>query len=429
RIGQHYNLKMHGDINLAPLKILTRNIESLRGEGSFAVDVSGNWEAPELRGRINIRDTNVKLEGRPYRIGPLSGDIFLDKDRVTFDSFNVDFGGGKIYVSGAGRLDKLALKGLFLSSEIKDVRFRPMEGVDTAFDGKLFFEMSPNRQSLTGDINIKRARYVKRIEWKSWLVGIKEAGGVPMSQPSFLGKTALNVHVTGRENIVIDNNIARTPVRIDLNVQGTLAQYGLVGRAETAGGTVFFRNNEFEIIEGSVDFIELNRIIPVFHILAETFTSGYRIRLNLDGPVDRFSLSLFSDPPLSDVDILTLLTAGHISKETKGIESGIGAGEATAFLTGRLQDVMEERFKYITGFDRFEVNPETTARGTVSPKITVGKRLLGDNLFVTYTTSIGASQENIIKIQYNLSRNVSLIGSRDEIGSVGADIKYRFEFK
>jgi len=253
--------------------------------------------------------------------------------------------------------------------------------------------------------------------------------GNPFRAAFILGKTALNVRIKGEDNIFINNNIARTPVKIDLSVQGTLAQHGLIGRVEAKGGTIFFRNNEFEIIKGSVDFIEPNRVAPVFHIVAETFTSGYRVRLNLDGPADRFTLSLFSDPPLSDMDILTLLTAGRISKESKGFESGIGAGEATAFLTGRLQDVMEERFKYITGFERFEINPQTTTTGAVSPRITVGKRLLGQKLFVTYSTSIGTTEEHILKLRYDLSKNFSIIGLRDEMGSLGADFKYRFEFE
>ncbi|MCK5427790.1 MAG: translocation/assembly module TamB domain-containing protein, partial [Thermodesulfovibrionia bacterium] len=155
----------------------------------------------------------------------------------------------------------------------------------------------------------------------------------------------------------------------------------------------------------------------------------YRIRLNLDGPVDGFDLSLFSDPPLSDTQIFALLTSGHISEEEKGFESGIGAGEAAAFLTGELQDVVEERFKYITGFDRLEVNPQTTSTGAVSPRVTVGKKLLGEKLYVTYSTSMGTTELNIIKLQYDLNKNFSIVGLRDEIGSVGADVKYRFEFK
>jgi translocation and assembly module TamB len=429
KIGQNYNLTIDGRIDLTPLKALTKTIDFLKGDSDFAIEIFGHWKSPELKGEINIRDGAVMLAELPYKIGSIDGNIFLDKDRITFDSFNADFAGGRVVASGVGYLEGLSLKRLFVSSEMEGIRFRPIEDVDFAFDGKLFFETSPKRQSLIGDINIKKAKYEKRVEWKSWLLRLKEVKEVPLRQPSFLGKTTLNVHITGQDNILIDNNVARTPVKVDLNVQGTLAQYGLIGRIEAKGGTVFFRNNEFEIIEGSVDFVETNRIVPVFHILAETFTSGYRIRLNLDGPADRFALSLFSDPPLSEMDILALLTTGHISKESKGFESGIGAGEATAFLTGRLQDVMEERFKLITGFERFEVNPQTTTTGAISPRITVGKRLLGEKLFVTYSTSIGTTEEHTIKLQYNLTKKFSIIGSRDEIGSIGGDVKFRFEFK
>ena len=41
----------------------------------------------------------------------------------------------------------------------------------------------------------------------------------------------------------------------------------------------------------------------------------------------------------------------------------------------------------------------------------------------------GTTEENIIKLKYNLSKNISIVGSRDEIGSAGLDLKYRFEFK
>jgi autotransporter translocation and assembly factor TamB len=61
--------------------------------------------------------------------------------------------------------------------------------------------------------------------------------------------------------------------------------------------------------------------------------------------------------------------------------------------------------------------------------VTVSKRLIGDKLFVTYSNPIGSTEEQIIKLEYLLERNVSLIGVRDEKGSLGGDIKFRFEFK
>ncbi|GBE05462.1 hypothetical protein BMS3Abin10_01093 [bacterium BMS3Abin10] len=429
KIGQDYDLKVDGKINLAPLKAVTETFDLLRGRGSFSVSVTGPWESPEFRGEINIRDGAAVLSGLPYRIESVNGDIFLDGNRITLDSLNAEFAGGKVRVSGAGYLDKLTIKNLSLSSVLDGIKIRPEDDVDIVFDGKLFFETSAKKQTLLGDINIIKARYKKRIAWKSWLLKLRQVEEAPSDQASFLGKTALNIYIKGEDNIFIDNNIAKTPVKIDLNVQGNIARYGLVGRIETNEGTIFFRGNEFEIIDASVDFIEPNRVVPVFHIQAETFTRGYRVRLNLDGPSDKFTLSLFSDPPLSDIAILTLLTSGQIDKGSEGLESGIGAGEATAFLTGRLQDVIEERFKYITGFERFEIDPRTTSTGAVSSKVTVGKRLLGERLLVTYSSSIGSTELDVIKLQYKLTDNLSLIGSRDEIGDVGGDIKFRFEFK
>ncbi|HDZ83989.1 MAG TPA: hypothetical protein ENH45_02120, partial [Nitrospirae bacterium] len=81
------------------------------------------------------------------------------------------------------------------------------------------------------------------------------------------------------------------------------------------------------------------------------------------------------------------------------------------------------------GFERFEIDPRTTSTGAVSSKVTVGKRLLGERLLVTYSSSIGSTELDVIKLQYKLTDNLSLIGSRDEIGDVGGDIKFRFEFK
>ncbi|TNF55666.1 hypothetical protein EP227_02145, partial [bacterium] len=430
RIGESFDVSMDGAINLAPLKALSRDIETLGGEGTFSVALSGLWESPELRGEIHINDSSLLLSDFPYKIGPVNGDIFLDRERVTFDSFSTDFAGGKVYLSGVGYLKKLSMKRLSLFLKAEDITIRPVEGFNVALDGDLFFETSPQYQNLLGDIQIREARYTKRFDWKSGLLKLKQVSTVPIEQqPSFFDRTELNVYIKGENDIFIENNIAQSTVKVDLNIRGSAAQYGILGRVESESGIVFFRGNEFEIIHGSVDFVESTRIAPIFHIESEAFVRGYRVRLNLDGPVDELTLMLFSDPQLSDSDILALLTSGNISEGTEGIEGGIGAGEATAFLTGQLQDVLEERFKYITGFERFEVNPYTTSTGAISSRFTVGKEMLDKKLFVTYSSSLGSTELDVIKLQYNLTNNFSLIGLRDQIGSIGGDIRYRFEFK
>ena len=104
--------------------------------------------------------------------------------------------------------------------------------------------------------------------------------------------------------------------------------------------------------------------------------------------------------------------------------------EATAFLTGQLQDTIEERLQSITGFDRVEVEPYISDKtGEIGPRVTVAKRLLSDRLYVTYSTSFGSEAEQFIKLEFKLSDSVLLVGERDETGTIGADIKFRWEFR
>jgi autotransporter translocation and assembly factor TamB len=179
-----------------------------------------------------------------------------------------------------------------------------------------------------------------------------------------------------------------------------------------------------------VDFVDPNRIKPVINLIAETTIQGYLITLNLEGQMDRFNLAMSSQPHLEDRDIFSLLTSGQIGKQSKGLEAGIGAGEATSFLTGKIQDVVEERLRALTGVDKFAVEPSVSSTtGTVGPRVTVSKRLIGERLFVTYATLFAGTEEQVIKIEYVLNKNISLVGMRDEKASVGGDVRFRFEFK
>ena len=427
-IGKDFDIKVEGNLDVVPLRALYSNITSLKGKGKFTIGVVGAWESPSLTGLIDLEDATASMDRFPYRIGPLNGSIFLKEDRFSFESLNAGVAGGNIEMSGVGYHKDLSLKRIFISSTIDGIKIRPAEGVRAVLDGNLFYDKSLKGSSLTGAIQIRKASYEKRFEWKTWLLGLQETINSSMEQSSFYGDTRLNIRITGEENIFVDNNIARAPVELDLTATGTVARYGLVGKIKAKEGKIFFRSNEFDILDARLDLVDPNFIAPVFHIHAETFTRGYRVKLNLDGSIDKFIMALYSDPPLADADILTLLTSGQINRDESGFDSGIAAGEATAILTGSLQDVIESEVNQLTGIERFEIIPQTTVTGSLIPRVTFGKRFMGDKLFVVYSTSIGTTEENIIKMEYDIARNVSIVGSRDEIGSAGVDFKYRFEF-
>ncbi len=426
RFDDSYRLSLDGDLNVAPFSMISDKVESLRGQADFAVDVSGPWSAPEFSGVINVKDITANYSDFQYIIGPVNGTLFIKKDRITFDSLETNFAGGTVFMSGAGFFNNLDLDRLYVSTDIMGVKIRPAEGVRATFDGKLFYGMSPKGSNITGNIDIEKAKYEKRVVWSDLLLGLKEARGGSNGYPDGFEDVDLNISIKGTENIFIQNNIARGPVSMSLNIMGTVSKPAIIGRFESDEGVIYFRGNEFRILEGSnIDFVDPEGIVPLFHILADTYRNNYYIRLSLDGTTDNFTLSLYSDPPLPEEDILSLLTFGQLSKEAKGLEGGIAASEATALVTGGIQ----QEVQYLTGFERFEIEPHTTTEGAFSPKITLGKRMLEDRVFVIYSRAIGTAEEQVIKVEYKLDKNLFLVGSRDEIGSTGLDIKYRFEFK
>lgn len=430
KFRESYDVALIGNIDVASLTTISDKIGSLKGQGTYTINILGDWDSPEINGEINVKDTTVSLTDMPYMIGPVDGKFVFDRGNVTFDSVRTGFAGGSINMSGAGYMKKLGLEKLYVSALLSDIKVRPLERVSVALGGQLFYETSPDGSSFTGDIEIEKAKYEKDVEFDKLILGLKKMEVTKAEYPEFLRKTALNIHVEGKDDILIDNNVAATPVRISLNLTGTVEKYGLVGKVDALGGSIYFRNNEFTILEGSsVEFIDPESMVPVFHVLADSYISDYYIKLTLDGTMDQFNLSLFSNPPLSEMDILALLAFGKFSKESKGFESGLAASEAASMLTGDLQEAVGSQFRNITGFDSFQIEPHTTATGALGPKVTVGKRLIEDKLSVIYSTSIGTTEEHVIKLKYNVSKNVSMIGSRDEIGSAGVDLKYRFEFK
>ncbi|MBE0425981.1 MAG: translocation/assembly module TamB domain-containing protein [Nitrospirae bacterium] len=429
-IGKEYDLLLEGSSSLSPLKGMSKKISYLRGDADFVFSISSKWEKPEINGRMSVLNASLGLRDYPTYISSINGNIHIDKDRIILDKLTGKIGGGDVNISGLVYLKAFDIEGFYLEAQLGNITALISKDFNINFSGSLLYKGTLDTQSIIGDIHINRARFRETVEWKTWLLTAKPKE-IPKPEVSAFEMAELNIRISGSKNISIDNNIARAPVAIrgDMILKGSISNPIILGRLESTEGYVFFRNNEFRIIYASVDFADPTRIRPIINLNAETSVRGYNIRLNLEGQMEHFDLVLSSTPHIEETDILALLTVGQIGKQLKGLEGGIGAGEATSFITGKAQDLIEERLRGLTGLDRFQFEPYVSkTTGTVQPRVTVSERV-GDRLFVTYTTSLGSAEEQILKLEYSLDKNISLVGLRDERGSVGGDIKLRFEFK
>jgi translocation and assembly module TamB len=51
------------------------------------------------------------------------------------------------------------------------------------------------------------------------------------------------------------------------------------------------------------------------------------------------------------------------------------------------------------------------------------------NLTITYVSNVGSTQQQVIQVEYNINRNLSLVALRDYNGTFGIDLvkKKRFD--
>lgn len=427
-IHKWFDFMMEGSSGLAPLKGFSKKIETIKGEAAFSVSVKGAWDNPKINGGLTISDGLLGVKGTAYRVSSMNGQFTMNEDKIVIEKLTGKVGSGDLSISGVAYIEALKIKRFYIDGAVNNVRLETSKDFPVNVSGTLLYKGTMDSQTLSGDIKINHAVYRERVDWQSWLLKAKTRER-PRGEIGVFEKVGLNVRIQGADNVRVDNNIARASLKLDLLLRGTIAQPLIFGRVEMMTGTVYFRNNEFRILGASADFSDPKRVNPVMNILAETSIQGYTIRLNLEGQFDHFNLSLSSNPSLEETEILSLLTVGTLQKEPKGIQSGLGVSAATSFLSGQFQDVAQERLKSITGIDRINVEQYTSkVTGKTEPRVSASKRL-GDKLTVTYSTSFGTVAAEVIKIEYDVTRSLSLIGERDESGGLGGGIKFRFGFK
>lgn len=426
-----YNLFVSGEADLDLFRIFTDEIGYGKGLAYLAVQITDEWENPEIRGGLTVHDGTLRSESLGQAIQITFVGLAFNKRQIFLESLDAEFGGGKVQAIGRINLVRFVPAKFAVNLEISGAEINPVEGLKGLIDASLVFQGDPENQYLNGEILIRRASYERRLDWQTWVLTFLQEEERESRPSDLLRNISFNIHVEGKDNLWINNNLAKISLEVDLLLKGTPVRPILLGRLHTKGGTFSFRRNDFKVTSGTVDFINPDRIRPILDVQAVTRVRNYTIDMNLIGPVDKFDLILSSNPSLRDEnDILCLLTFRKPCRDVAETSKEIGAAEASALLSAGIQNIITDKVEQATGIDRIQVDPYYSSSGSgSSPMVTVSKRLLEDKLYVTYATTFNPSEEQLIQMEYVLSKNISLIGNRDEVGRLGGDLKFHFEFR
>ena len=431
------DMRLQGSLETVWLSLLLPDLGLRTGRFDVLATVEGTMESPRLDGQGTLSNGQVIVSGIPHALDNIRGQFLFYPEQVVIDSLNADLAGGQVRASGL--LLPVTDNGGFgyqLQMFAENINLRFPEGWLSRGDAELSLASTDEGHILRGNVRLDRAYYVQdvNVSMTQLMRGIFARQRVEVDRAGELEtSTQLNIVIDGPGALRIRNNLADMRGDIDLVVRGTVANPVLFGRVEIErGGTVSYSGTKYTVDQGLVTFANPFAIEPVIDLAASARVREYNVTMSLFGTLDSLNANFSSDPPLADLEVLSLLTTGETT--WRGTRSSQAAGEseaamrATGLLYGQAASLISERTSNLFGFDRVRLEPLTTSSGDLSSaRVTVGKQVSRD-VFLTYSYDPSTTEEQIIQVEWVFMEGTTLVLTQDGDGSYSADVRWERSF-
>jgi translocation and assembly module TamB len=416
--------------SLAHLNGFFLDYPDLTGSMNTNLRFDGTIGAPVVSGETSINQASalipalgIKLENINLRAVSKTG------SRVDYQLSVRSGGGDPLNITGYTLLQmpdgwptKMNIRGNnFQLANLPDVKVDISPGLDVEVQGR--------RIDLKGEITIPHARFRPRTLPKTSVSPSRDVVIMDQAElPAITERWKIYSHVRvilgdhvyfdgfGLRGelkgnlLLIDEPGKLTVGQGEINItEGTYKAYGQ--DAKIRRGRLMFANTVVD--NPGVDLEAVREV--------DTVTAGVRVRGTLKEP----ELSLFSEPAMSESDIISYFLLGRPMQTT---ENGEGQQLQKALLAARLAggELFVDQTGIYSYIDELSLEADKTTEQT---SLVVGK-YLSPKLYVRYVTGIIESS-NIVEIHYKLSKYLRVqteAGYRGSSSVTGADIYYTIEY-
>jgi len=439
-------LSMQGDFQEKGLltALFPGLIRETHGEIEYTLGVAGTWGHPELQGRMKLSKAGAYLPTGGVRIKDVFVTARLEKDRVIIDSFQASSGPGKVEGTAEVELRDWTMAGYKGTLKGKDFQVIYLPELRVQASPDLTFEGTRKKLSVRGEIKVPDML-------------VREGKTKAPVQPSM-------------DVIVVDRQVPAEhviPIALDIQVKITLGDNALVkaeGVDAQLGGSVeldikglhnITGKGEIRVVKGkysaygvSLD-IQRGRVIftggqvsrPNLDVLALKTVEDVKAGVVVSGTLQHPAVKLYSDPGMSDTDVLAYIVLGH-PLGSSSEQASLVARAAGFLLSASDSVVFQNQLKKRLGLDTLDIETQPTTTGTpgtlgtIGPSsstsggvarslVTVGKYLT-PGLYISYGRSL-FGDANLFRMRYTFSRHWEL---ETQSGTEsGADLFYKIDLK
>lgn len=282
--------------------------------------------------------------------------------------------------------------------------------------------------------------------------GTPDPGSQPIAPEFVYRDMAINLRVRIPDNLVLRGRnveVGRSGIG-DINVtmggdfrvaKPSGEPLVLIGAVNTVRGTYAYQGRRFDIArDGQVLFRGDGTTNPTIDITAERVIQGVEARVRVQGTADDPRISLSSDPPLDEADVLALIVFNQPLNQLGTGQQNSLAQRAGGIAAGLAISPIAQALGNTLDLDLFDV--ETTDQaGRVNPAVVIGQQV-NAQLFVKFRQQFGNQQVSQFLLEYRLADFLRLQANAAEgdglsrgnrsltqrIERYGADLVFYFAF-
>ena len=394
------------------------------GQADVDVKIRGTMSQPLMTGTVQLANVSVSDIDLPAALSDLNGSLVFNQTRLEIEKLTGHVGGGMLQFAGyIGYADGLNFN---LTAAGSDIRFR-YSGISITANQLLKWQGTLKNSTVSGDITITKFAQIPSADLSA---AFANASAPVPNANSPLNNMHFDVHVRSAPELTVQTSLAKLSGDADLRLKGTALNPILLGRVNVAQGDIKINGQKYFLERGDLTFANPVRIDPVLDVEAKTRVRDFDITIGLHGTLTRLSTTYRSDPPLSSEDIISLLTLGKTQQEyaiaPAGSSAGIGEAAGNAVIGAAINQLVANRVSKLFGVSAIRINPAAGGGPDNNPnaRLTVEQQVSSD-VTITYITNLARSAQQVLELEYNVTRDYTITAIRDENGVVSFDLLIR----
>jgi autotransporter translocation and assembly factor TamB len=415
-------------IDMGLFQGLTRQVSELHGQLQVSLRATGTARLPRVDGNVTIADGGFRVTSSGVVYNKFDTRLRFLGDRLMVDQLSIlDDDGDLLNAEGAlgiqerriTTLDVLASGSQFkvLDNDLGHVELDLLARISGEAQHPV---IEGNVETRAGRLEVDRL--LEQLTANPYRIESADTDEQSSDSGSLWDATALALKIHVADNMLLRGSDIRARFSriglgdVNMTIGGNLdlrkapkTPIELVGSVTVVRGFYDFQGRRFEIERDSlIRFEGIEPLNPTLRIAANREISGVVAQVNLRGTVRAPELTLSSQPPLDEADVLSLIAfnapvnaLGQNERVRLAERAGaLAAGYVTAPLADSIADVLD--------LDLFEIR--TIGDSGVGPSLSVGQQF-GSRLYVGFQQEFGATDMSQLSFEYRLTELLRMVTS------------------